>query len=123
VLEQVPAILWRQEWVVHVRHAGTGEKVLAYLARYAFRIAIVHVLPPGFPKLRHYGLFSPAPRALLARAREQLLATSAPPSPDPGAPEPVTPPAPAKAPLPPCPVCGIGLLHVIEILPPCGRSP
>ena len=42
LLEQVPAALWRQEWVVHVQQAGTGEKVLEYRARYVFRIAIVN---------------------------------------------------------------------------------
>ena len=163
LLEQVAPALWRQDWVVHVQHAGTGEKVLAYLARYVFRIAIVnsrlerfadgqvtfryreghtgllrrctldavafldrflqHVLPSGFTKVRHYGLFSPSRRDLLARAREQLLATSATPSPDSAPSEPVTTPAPARARRSLCPVCGIGLLHVVEILPPCGRSP
>src|SRR5262245_8660103 len=123
LLQHVASALWRQEWVVHVQHAGTGEKVLAYLARYVFRIALVnsrlahfedgqvtfryrdnrtsvlrnctldavafldrflqHVLPPGFTKIRSYGLLSLSRRDLLARAREQLLAPSAPSSPDP----------------------------------------
>jgi len=163
LLEQVPAALWQQEWVVHVQPAGTGEKVLEYLARYVFRIAIVnsrlerfddgqvtfryregrtrllrrctldavafldrflqHVLPSGFTKVRHYGLFSPSRRDLLAQARAQLLAASATPSPDSVPSDPVTTPARASARLPSCPVCGIGLLHVVETLPPCGRSP
>jgi hypothetical protein len=42
LLEQVPLAVWRHEWVVHVQHAGTGEKVLDYLARYVFRIPIVN---------------------------------------------------------------------------------
>jgi hypothetical protein len=29
-----------KKWVVHLKHAGTGHKVLGYLARYVFRIAI-----------------------------------------------------------------------------------
>jgi len=33
---------WNQEWDVHCRHAGTGQKVLDYLARYVFRIAIAN---------------------------------------------------------------------------------
>ena len=33
---------WEQDWVVHGRHAGSGEKVLDYLARYVFRIAITN---------------------------------------------------------------------------------
>jgi len=31
---------WNQKWDVNCRHAGSGEKVLDYLARYVFRIAI-----------------------------------------------------------------------------------
>jgi len=33
---------WNQEWDVNCRHAGSGEKVLGYLARYVFRIAIAN---------------------------------------------------------------------------------
>jgi hypothetical protein len=163
LLEPVPAAVWRQERVVHVQPAGTGEKVLEYLARYVFRIALVnsrlerfedgqvtfryrdgrtsllqrctldavafldrflqHVLPQGFTKVRHYGLFSPSRRHLLAQAREQLLAAAATPSADSLPLDPVPTPAPASVPPPRCPVCGIGLLHIIETLPPCGRSP
>ena len=162
LLEQVPAALWRQEWVVHVQHAGTGAKVLEYLARYVFRIAIVnsrlerfengqvtfryrdgrtsllrrctldavafldrflqHVLPPGFTKVRHYGLFSPSRRDRLARAREHLLA-AAPAAAETAPLDPATTSAAASALPPRCPLCGIGALHVVEILPPCGRSP
>ncbi len=39
-LEGVPARVWKQDWVVHCQHAGRGEKVLDYLGRYVFRIAI-----------------------------------------------------------------------------------
>jgi hypothetical protein len=37
-----PARLWQRShpWVVHAQHAGRAEKVLEYLARYAFRIAL-----------------------------------------------------------------------------------
>jgi hypothetical protein len=40
--QQVPSGVWRKDWVVHLQHAGTGKKVLDYLARYVFRIAIVN---------------------------------------------------------------------------------
>jgi hypothetical protein len=33
---------WKQKWDVNCRHAGSGEKVLGYLARYVFRIAIAN---------------------------------------------------------------------------------
>ena len=40
LLQQVPACVWQQKWVVHCQHAGSGERVLDYLGRYVFRIAI-----------------------------------------------------------------------------------
>lgn len=40
LLQQVPARVWNQDWVVHAQHAGSGQKVLDYLGRYVFRIAI-----------------------------------------------------------------------------------
>ena len=40
LLPQVPAKVWKQKWVVHAQHAGSGQKVLDYLGRYVFRIAI-----------------------------------------------------------------------------------
>lgn len=33
---------WNQKWDVNCRHAGSGEKVLEYLARYVFRIAMAN---------------------------------------------------------------------------------
>lgn len=32
--------VWKQDWTVHCKHAGSGKKALDYLARYVFRIAI-----------------------------------------------------------------------------------
>jgi hypothetical protein len=40
VLKQVPAEVWKQPWVVHAQPAGSSQKVLDYLGRYVFRIAI-----------------------------------------------------------------------------------
>jgi hypothetical protein len=42
LLGGVPPSLWKKNWVVHSQHAGRGEKVLDYLARYVFRIAITN---------------------------------------------------------------------------------
>jgi len=39
-LDRVPAKAWQRKWVVHAKHAGSGQKVLDYLGRYVFRIAI-----------------------------------------------------------------------------------
>jgi hypothetical protein len=40
LLNQVAPAVWEQKWNVQIQHAGRGEKVLEYLGRYAFRIAI-----------------------------------------------------------------------------------
>jgi Putative transposase/Transposase zinc-binding domain len=39
-IKLVPAAVWKKAWVVHCQHAGSGDKVLDYLARYVVRIAI-----------------------------------------------------------------------------------
>ena len=66
---------------------------------------LLHVLPRGFHRIRHYGLLSASSRKTsIARARE-LLAVPPPPPPA----EPVEPPDP----LPPCPCCG-GRMRIIE---------
>jgi hypothetical protein len=40
LLTNVPIAVWKKNWVVHSQHAGHGDKVLEYLGRYVFRIAI-----------------------------------------------------------------------------------
>jgi len=40
LLEETPPQVWKKNWVVHCQHAGSGETVLSYLARYIYRIAI-----------------------------------------------------------------------------------
>jgi hypothetical protein len=40
LLDEVDPSLWKKKWIVHCQHAGRGEKVLDYLGRYVFRIAI-----------------------------------------------------------------------------------
>ena len=42
LLEQVPSLVWKKDWVVHAQPAGQGLKVLEYLGRYVFRIAITN---------------------------------------------------------------------------------
>ena len=38
--ETIPPGVWTKEWVVHCQPAGSGKKVLPYLARYLHRVAI-----------------------------------------------------------------------------------
>jgi hypothetical protein len=40
LLDQVTPTVWSTSWVVHAKPAGDGTRVLDYLARYLFRIAI-----------------------------------------------------------------------------------
>ena len=79
---------------------------------------LVHVLPKGFHRIRHYGLFANGNRTQnIAKAR-QLLAVAPPPP----KPEPVKPGADEPRVLPtPCPCCG-GRMHVIETFE-AGQTP
>ena len=73
---------------------------------------LLHVLPRGFHRIRHYGLLASAGRRdNIARARELL-----------GAPPPAEPPAPVEAPdpRPPCPCCG-GRMLIIETFERCSQ--
>jgi hypothetical protein len=73
---------------------------------------LLHVLPRGFHRIRHYGLLaSGARRDNLDRARE-LLAAPPPPEPD-VAPEP-------SDHRPPCPCCG-GRMLIIETFERCSQ--
>ncbi len=162
LLDQVPARVWHKPWVVHSQHAGSGTKVLDYLARYVFRVAITnsrieafdngwvtfrfrdnrtqqirrvclgadefihrflhHVLPKGFPKVRHYGLASSANGPNREQARRLLPDTLKPPEPD------ISPTdAPTThsgiEPLPLCPHCHQGHLHLIQTLRPRRKFP
>lgn len=42
LLAGVDAGVWAKGWVVHSQHAGSGQKVLDYLGRYLFRVAIAN---------------------------------------------------------------------------------
>lgn len=161
-LDQVPARVWRKPWVVHCQHAGSGAKVLDYLARYVFRIAIAnsrieafgngrvtfryrdnrtqqirrvclpaddfihrflhHVLPRGFPKVRHYGLASSANGPDREQARRLLPDPLEPTKRDSPTPHAVAPEAAAES-LPPCPLCHQGHLHVLRTLRPRRKFP
>jgi hypothetical protein len=86
-------------------------KVMTLAVDEFIRRFLIHVLPDGFHRIRHYGLFANGGRALnVARAR-QLLNVPAPPSPptDPGREGRDEPQLLAH----PCPCCG-GRMIVIE---------
>jgi hypothetical protein len=163
LLDQIPSPVWKKNWVVHCQPAGSGQKVLHYLARYVFRIALtnsrleqiddsqvtfryrdnrtqqmrritlpgvefigrflLHVLPQGCAKVRHYGICSSSCRQKLNQARALLSAPLPAPANDAF---PDASPTQQLAPAPPserCPHCRIGQLVVIEILPPSWTLP
>jgi hypothetical protein len=88
------------------RRDGPERQRVMTLAPHEFiRRFLLHVLPHGFHRIRHYGLLASSTRkAAIARARELLAAAP--------------PPEPAEAPeppgwLPPCPCCG-GRMTIVE---------
>jgi len=88
------------------RRDGPERQRVMTLAPHEFiRRFLLHVLPRGFHRIRHYGLLASSARnTSIARARE-LLAAAPPPMPVETA-EPIDP-------RPPCPCCG-GRMIVIE---------
>lgn len=69
---------------------------------------LLHVLPDGFHRIRHYGLFANGSRAdNIARARALLAVT-------PPVPEPAAAVAPASPDPAPCPCCG-GRMIMVEV--------
>ncbi len=89
------------------RSGADRQRTMTLHADEFIRRFLVHVLPQGFHRIRHYGLLASAGRkANVARARELLAvpATAGPAAPD----------APSDPRLP-CPCCG-GRMVVIEIL-------
>jgi Putative transposase/Transposase zinc-binding domain len=92
------------------RAKGRDQAKVMTLAPHEFmRRFLSHVLPSGFHRIRHYGLFANGGRAEnLARARELLAVQAQHDEPDQAA-ERDDPPVPAH----PCPCCG-GRMIIIE---------
>jgi Putative transposase len=79
---------------------STGEFIRRFL---------IHVLPQGFHRIRHYGLFASGTRAdNIARARELLAVSNSQAEPTGAAVDPGKPTCPG------CPCCG-GRLVIIEV--------
>jgi hypothetical protein len=92
------------------RADGEARRKLMRLAPTEFiRRFLIHVLPSGFHRIRHYGLFANTARAAnLAKARALLDVPPAPP------PQPSAEPEPDAKPADACPCCG-GRMVLIEI--------
>jgi Putative transposase len=97
---------------------GNRRKIMTLAVDEFIRRFLLHVLPTGFMRIRHYGLLANrTKRAQLAQARESLQC--APPDPALRAPE--TVPAfwlrVAQRDITLCPHCCAGHLHIIGSLP------
>jgi hypothetical protein len=88
------------------RHDGAERYGTMTLGTHEFiRRFLLHVLPKGFHRIRHYGLFASATRkANIARVRDLLAAPSPANTPE---------PAPPTDWRPPCPCCG-GRMTIVE---------
>jgi hypothetical protein len=94
------------------RIEGPGRWKAMTLTPHEFiRRFLMHVLPCGFHRIRHYGLLASSIRAVnIARARELLAVPARPEPPD----SPEAPAADEPRMLPrPCPCCG-GRMLIIE---------
>jgi hypothetical protein len=90
-------------------------KVMTLAAHEFIRRFLMHVLPKGFHRIRHYGLFASGVRAAnIARARELLAASASATEPS----EPQQPDQPRILPKP-CPCCGGRMLIIESFAPGC----
>lgn len=104
------------------RSAPDRQQVMTLSAHEFIRRFLLHCLPRGFHRIRHYGLLASGTRKTHLERARHLLAL-APPATD-------EPPTEPPDPRPPCPCCG-GTMIIIEIIdrrylprgPPCPSAP
>jgi hypothetical protein len=96
---------------------GSRLKTLSLAGTEFIRRFLLHLLPPGFTKIRHYGLLGNNRR----RQRIPLAKTALEKSPLRFHPKPVTPPTTPTFPPPTCPHCQSPQLQCIGRVHPSGR--
>jgi len=110
-------------WKDYRIKSGDRQKVMRLATPEFIRRFLIHVLPDGFHRIRHYGLLASATRKVNIANIRTLLGTPHP--------EQATPPTPAAEIIPltlrePCPCCG-GPMRIIEIFrrgqKPMSRAP
>jgi ribosomal protein S18 len=112
----------RFAWKDYADHNATKEMTLS--AQEFLRRFLLHVLPRGFMRIRHYGILANRHRAQKLRRCREFLGVPTPLSPQ----QPLTVPDPdsqrdvpderdTEQPLPPCPICGAPM-RLVEILAP-----
>ena len=99
-------------WKDYRAKGGPPIKTMTLAAGEFMRRFLLHVLPNGFHRIRHYGLFANASRkANLARVRQLLHVPAGAPSTEGGAPADPAPPTFI------CPHCGAGMVIVAIFAP------
>jgi hypothetical protein len=88
---------------------GDRQKVMTLGADEFIRRFLIHVLPKGFHRIRHYGLFANTGRAANIKRLRELLGQVPAPAVE------ATERADEAPVLPPCPCCG-GRMIVIEVI-------
>ena len=102
-------------WKDYRQSGRTRPKVMRLSTAEFMRRFLLHVLPDGFHRVRHYGLFANGHRAaMLARCRELLDVAPAPAEADGGGAREKQ--RRAKVVVPACPCCG-GPMLIVERLP------
>ena len=93
-------------------------KVMTLATGEFIRRFLIHVLPKGFHRIRHYGLLANGNRTEnVTKAKELLASHAASSEPGPDADEDEAPPPQQR----PCPCCG-GRMRIIEVFTP-GQAP
>lgn len=97
--------------------AAGGKRMVALAGEEFIERLLQHVLPPGFKRIRHYGLLAPAAKARRMALARRLLAM---PQPSPRAREDAQAfmRRVAAVEINGCPHCSGGTLRVVRLLPP-----
>jgi hypothetical protein len=103
----------RFKWKDYRRQGQARYGVMTLDAHEFIRRFLLHVLPNGFHRIRHYGLFANTARADNAAKARALLADAAQPTPTQSAASDNTASAEPTTPTP-CPCCG-GRMILIEV--------
>ena len=97
--------------------SSQAQRVMTLDGEEFIRRFLLHSLPPGFQRIRHYGILASSNKSrTLSRARVLLQAAAHPAAPT--SEEIRNAMAEITAPIHRCPACGIGTMLVMQLLPP-----
>jgi Putative transposase/Transposase zinc-binding domain len=102
---------------------GNRKRVMTLTALEFVRRLLLHVLPRGFMRIRHYGIMANRQRREQLALCRELLASRSPAEPESPATLPLPESLPSVTPTRVCPICGAGRMIVIEEFPPLPDGP